>query len=516
MTGEKMRKNNVARVTGVIGLALSLSACGGNGFISQTRDAGEDALERSAAAVDSIQERPGLRNGGVQVSDGVFMAAAEERANATALLPSRVQAPGAVTLQSRDDLGLPQIAERLTKITGIKHVASLGASSSQEEGEGDGAATGSATKAAQATIRPEYRGRLSEVLNEISRRFNVEWTYEDEQVVFRDYVTRQYQVSSIPSATSGGSSFGGSSSSYSTDFWSEIEASLDSITGDDVVISVGRSTGLITVTAPLSNQTEIKNYIEEVNGNLSQQIAFDVNVLTVSLDRSQGFGLDLETAFSDDGNAFINNFSATGNGSLSETTGTVNIGIIDGGVSVQAAIQALRRQGSVTVDTRTGVTTTNNRPVPVEVIDSIAFISGSTIETQDNGNSIVVPQPETQETGFELQIYPRIMNSSEIMVEYSVVLSELQNIQTFGSGAQIVQLPEVSSTSFNQQAILQNGQTLVMAGFERTRTRMGESEGLTGFFAGGGTRDANREKVATVIMISPRLLRGRRAITTGQ
>ncbi|RMJ11748.1 hypothetical protein PHISP_08877, partial [Aspergillus sp. HF37] len=68
-----------------------------------------------------------------------------------------------------------------------------------------------------------------------------------------------------------------------------------------------------------------------------------------------------------------------------------------------------------------------------------------------------------------MHIFPRILNNRELMVQYSVRLSELQALKSVGEGAALVQLPEVSTTSFEQQAVLENGQTLVLAGFERTR-----------------------------------------------
>jgi len=104
-------------------------------------------------------------------------------------------------------------------------------------------------------------------------------------------------------------------------------------------------------------------------------------------------------------------------------------------------------------------------------------------------------------------LLPRVLNTAEVMVEYSIELSDLNALETFGSAESAVQLPEVSRTSLSQQAILENGQTLVLAGFERrrvstTRSKPGPVARLTGL----GRDEATVDRVAQVIMITPRII----------
>lgn len=463
-----------------------------------------DVQIRSEKAIGSMQTRNNLRGGGTQTSNGVFMAARKQRSNASALLPTDLQKPNAIVLNANRVMTLPEILERLTRATSLRHMAQIGPSSGGEESDGS-----------NLSFRPDFQGRLSEILDKIAERLDLEWTYQNEQIVFRDYITKQYQISSLPSSISGGSEVGEVSSSYSTDFWSEIEASINATVSEDVNVEIGQGTGLVMVNAKIADHDRISTLIKEINGNLSQQIAFDVNLLTVNMGNTAGLGVDIEAAFEADGSEIVQTLEGNSEGSLSGNTGGVNIAILDGRFSLDVIVQSLRTQGAVSVDTRAGVTTTNNRAVPVEVIDSVAYISGSTIEQNERGGTLVVPQPETAETGFRLQIFPRIMNTREIMVEYAVKISELQRLQNFGEGESFLQLPEISETSFTQQAVLENGQTLAMAGFERTRTRYDKSVGLASLLSGGGSEEVVKEKVATVILIRPRILDTRRSIRAG-
>lgn len=512
----------------------------------EARDSIDKTSMRSQSALEAFAERQSRRAGGAQITDGLFVAPVAERANAAALLPAHVERPGAVVLSSREPMSLAELSSRLTSATNIPHILSLGpsggggevsdggllsreaqgsfqdlAASDGQDGDapavrasGRGNGVTSSTSGGRK-VNLALKGSLSEVLDKISANYEVEWSYQDGKIIFRDYVSRQYQISSIPSSTTGGSSVGSASSSYSTDFWAEIESSVEGILGDDVVYSIGRSTGLMSVTAKVADHAKIEDYISEINEALSQQIAFDVNVLSVTLSEDGGRSLDLGIALEEAGGGSSLNFE-NGIGALADA-GTMNIEIVDGILNFEAMMSALSKQGEVSIDTRTGVTTMNNRPVPVEVIDSISYIASVASEETDAGTTRLVPTPGTQDTGFSLQIFPRIMNDRQIMVEYSLDLSELKALQTFGEGDTRVQLPEVSSTSFSQQVILENNQTLVLAGFERTRTSYNAdvTNRFGGAFGVGGGRQADEERVATVLMIKPRILKSHKAITSG-
>ncbi|MEP3670772.1 MAG: hypothetical protein ABJN42_29085 [Roseibium sp.] len=493
---------------------------------------------RVGAALTQFGDRPSLRAGGAQLSEGVFVAATAERSNAAALLPSRLQRAGAVRLESRDRLSLPDIALRLSEVTGVQHVVALGptgaitsgaevARGSDLQGEqqdpsgrsyiasepaGESAAEG-------IRIRPNLRGPLSEVLNELASNFEVEWTYSDGRILFQDYVTRQYQISALPTTNTGSTTIGSnemtSSSTSTTDMWTDIRNSLQGLIGQGSNMSISSSSGLITVTAKVSDQDRVRKYVTELNGTLSQQITFDVNVMTVTMNKHDSFGLDISAAFAGtDANASTGFTSSVGQ---SGNTGVVNIGVVSGDFSLSAVARALSSQGKVSVNTRAGATTSNNRMVPIEVVDTIGYVSESEVTRDSDGDFESVNRTvEEATTGFQLQVLPRVMNNRDIMVQYSVKLSELTALRDFGTDDNQIQLPEISTTSFEQQAVISNGQTLVLAGFERSRAEyetQGPARPRLGIF--GGSREAESTKVATVLMITPRLVNRNSAIRSG-
>lgn len=500
----------------LVALTIALSGCAGG--ISRTEGQFNRTNDTVNAGLARFDQRAGVRAGGAQFSDGIYVGATPERRNAAVLLPSRLQAADAVRLQSRDPMGLTDIAQRLSEITGVPHLVALGPTGQVSEvaletlktaEEADqseaiealarslsGAKTGG-----DVTMRPNLKGPLSGILDEVGSTFDVEWSFSDGRVIFRDFITRQYQISALPSATQSSSSVGSdaiqSSSSLATDVWSEIRTALDGIVGDGANVSIGAATGMVTITARVSDQNRVQEYIQKLNMAVGQQITFDVNILTVALSDENAVGIDLQRAFQ------AVNAQALGAENIITRAGAgvVNIGLIDGDVDISAVAKALATQGKVSVTTRAGATTSNNRVAPIEVVDQRAYLREVALTTDSNGQSRTSRTADTVTTGFQMQLFPRILNTRDIMVQYSVRLSELNDIKVFGDGNEAIQLPEVSTTSFEQQAVLENGQTLILAGFERNRAEVSNSKGLF-----GASMDRRIDRVATLIMITPRIV----------
>ena len=501
--------------------------------------------------LERLGERSALRPGGSQFTDGIYVGAAAERNNFSALLPANLEKPGAIRLVSKDPLTLGAVSGALSEMTAIPHVMALGptgqivaANSDETKTAMEAVQTSSAavateigdktrpaprntaatsargsavTSSSGLTIRPNLRGSLSDVLDQVANAFEVEWVYSDGRILFRDYVTRKYQITALPTTSTYASAVGSnditSNTAITSDVWAEVRDTMKGLVGEQAQVSIGSTTGLVTVTAKVSDQNRVQEYVEQLNGSLAQQITFDVNVLTVTLSDNQSFGLDLSAAIDgSDGAAAFGNTPTFGRKIADDATsnvsiGSVNIGVISGDVQLGAIVNALSSQGQVSVSNRTGATTSNNRGVPIEVVEEQAYLAEVSVEDDSNGNQTVTRTPGTVTTGFQMQLLPRVMNNRDIMVHYTVRLSSLNDLKTFGTGNEAVQLPEVSTTSFEQQAVLKNGQTLVLAGFERERLSTGKDGGVGGV-SGGITagHSSTESKVATVLLITPRLV----------
>lgn len=499
---------------------LALAAC--DGIQKNTDAAVAEANQRVVNAGRNFAGQRTFRAGGLQVSQDRFVAPMAERLQPERDLPARVQAPGTVVLVSRDPLRLVDIADRLADATGIPHALDLGPVSgagrdapSPVRRAGDAAAVPAAaglpatpTRAASMAIRPSLRGSLGDVLDEVAAAFDVEWTYSGNRVVFRDYVTRQYQMSILPVTSSLSSGSAGISSTASVDLWAEFEAGLQGVLGEGARVNVGRGTGILTVTALLADHDRLQEYLGRMNATMGQQIAFDVNVLSVDVGAAKGLALDLVGALD-----VMDGVSYVGGGGLSSSIGGLNFSIFEGALQLTGIIEALSTQGSVALENRIGATTTNFQMVPVEILDEITYVSevSEETETDDAGNetTTISVSAETLTVGIELQLLPRVLNAREIMLRFGVRLNDLTDLSSIDVAgfSGLIQLPEIARTNFEQQVVLATGQTLVLAGFERTRNETtAQGVGNARFLGLGGERSAQQSRLTTVVFITPRLL----------
>lgn len=503
--------------------SLALSACSQN---FSTADGRVNAAAQNASlGFERFSDQPSVRSGGVQLSNQPFVAAQRQRNSSAARLPARVQGANAVHLQSRDPLGIADIAARLSEITGIPHALALGPTgqiatqvmlpSTVEDSEAVSLIRNAAISQVRSSgspsgdirIRPNLRGPLSSVLDELSSNFELDWTYSENRIIFRDFVTRQYQIDALPFTETATADLSANnlsaSTAVTTDIWGEISTAIEGLLTDGSNVSFGSSTGTITVTARISDHARVNDFIRATNERVGQQVTFDVNVITVVLNERDTLGIDISAAVARSGFAV----DLIGRPQAASGIGSVNIGVTRGGFNLQALAQALSEYGRVSVETRAGTTTANNRVAPIEVIDEVAFLREVRIEESTSGNrDRITRSTDTATTGFQMQLMPRILNTRDIAVQYAVRISELNNLRTFGDGNEAVQLPEISTTAFQQQAVIQNGQTLIMAGFERRRV---ERDTRTGgaILRAGRSESSNMQRVATVLMITPTIVR---------
>jgi type II secretory pathway component GspD/PulD (secretin) len=482
-------------------LAFALIGC--DGTLERSQDAVASAQARTVQLNNDFYSRPPVRATGAQTSSANFVAPEIIDLKASDRLPASAETATSVVLISRDPLRLADIAARLSDITKIQHSVELGPNGIEVEAGADGAAVASTSRAGSLAIRPSLRGSLSSVLDKVGSAFDVEWTYQDGRVVFRDYVTRQYQLSAMPVTSSMGFSAVETSSSSSLDMWAELEEGLENVAGPNSQLSIGQGTGILTVTAMLSDQDRVRDYIATMNQTMGQQIAFDVNVLTITAQNAENYGLDLESvAFGDSVT-----IDWTGGQRLPDPVGSVNVGIISGNFSLDAIITALSSRRNVSIETRAGATTTNFQMIPVEVVEERNYVSEVEVEIDDNGNAVQSITTDTIVTGFQMQLLPRVLNTREILLRYSLNLSDLVALETFESGDGSVQLPQVTRSKFEQQVILKNGQTLVLSGFERQRTET-ENRGVGSprFLGLGGVEKGEIRRASNIVFITPRLL----------
>ena len=241
-------------------------------------------------------------------------------------------------------------------------------------------------------------------------------------------------------------------------------------------------------------------------------------MLQVEVDESRGFGFDLNAAFKDrtasGGNITLgdNNFGPTG---LIDGNSGMSMKILSGDVTVNAAIQALSTQGVTTLVTSGTVTTMNNKPAPIQVVKTQNYISEY---TKTNNGTVggeasydVTVETEEIETGFTLDVLPRIMDHGRLMMLFSLNLSDLLDLENVNLDSSeesgYIQNPIIEERGFSQEVALKSGETLVLSGYERVETTSDKAGlGAVNNNILGGHQKVDKTRSIVVILLTPVVL----------
>jgi type IVB pilus formation R64 PilN family outer membrane protein len=425
--------------------------------------------------------------------------------------------------------------------------------------------------ATQDAMKVNFEGKLSEFLNQMSSHFNVSWEYSAGEIRIFRFVTRTYTVHALPSSidlkatltadsssqdNSGGSGGGGGGtpsggsggsnqkvdSSVNIEIWKDITTAVTAIVGGYGHVSTAVSTGTLTVSAPPPIISRVQSYLDGQNERLNKQVSVSVEVLDLDILDADNYSFDLQGVFQQAENfgftfgtlgGALNGLSSvitgSGNGpysgmasNISNTNSGAEFGVISPSSNWRGSngvIQALSTAGRVTVRTTASVTTLNGVPAPLQVSNTRGYVSNimvTAFPTIGAGS----PTSETQlttstiTTGFSLSLLPRInADNTGLLLQFGISISDLNGADngfdnyTTPDGTETVQLPNVNSRNFVQQAFVPNGSTLVLAGFEQNENNATSTGvGSPGFMGLGGSQVGKAQRKVLIILMTPVVL----------
>lgn len=453
---------------------------------------------------------------------------------------------GKITLSiSETQIPLAVAASEITRVTGIpvrisadvelqrSGAASAGTATTGTATTGTAAAEAAATYPAWGTtVDLNFVDvALSDMLDQISARMGISWEYraKDGAIYFSRYVTRTFSLTILPGQTkqsasvgkSGGSEgFAASSSSgidTNIDTWATIEGEIKAMMTTNGKIALSPSTQTVTVTDVKDTMERVEQYVKRLNHTMTRQIYFKVDVVNVSLGKGSEFGVNWslvkQTLMQATPNyqVALNSMGATG-GATGSSAGLTVLSALNGATNPfagsQALLQALQSVGNTTVYDTRRIVTLNNQPTPVAVTNQISYVQSvipGVAASLNTPATAAVPTMATLTTGYLLNIYPTILSENEVLVQFSVDISELAGMKVIPSGTGInIEQPQISATQFLQRAKVRAGDTIVLSGYARNRYQSNEQGTLHHDQpALGGGFVGNNQKDELIVMITP-------------
>lgn len=488
----------------------------------------EDALttlKQPVAAPSSleVEEKPYFGNNAVAFDNGEP-------------LPSRLEGHDSLVITFDRALTLPEIAARIQNAANVRVMVQAAQSTSKEGANKDG------NNSALETFLPAdgvevaggrvlWQGQLSNLLNQVADRFDAEWQYRSNAVVISQHIVRTFMLNalagtvdvlgSVKSSTSDSS--GGNLPSQTVDttaklsIWEEIQKTVENIAGTNARTSFSPATGTITVAGAPSAVHDIEKYLTMQNRLRLRRVSVETQILTVKLNKEHSNIVDLDIVIK---NALRNQpFGIRNLGSAAENA--TMIGAVPKVVGTGAVITPTKSIASilikdlsaisenVSVDYTGTLVTLSDQPAPLQVSTKTTYVARSTTSSTSDTNSSTSLEPGTIDAGLNMNVLPRVIGQDKVMLRVAIGLTDLVSNDDFtsGDGKSRIQLPVVDATGFLQNTVLQSGETLVLAGFEKKNTTDNESGlGASWNIFGGGSQNYGKGREIRVLLIKATIL----------
>lgn len=538
--------------------AIALSACssdmgtpGSREGTSAQIDAMEAQINEDSSLLTNATETG--RPSNINVRDGLYLGEDGFRTGRGSPLPRRFETNDGVSMHISEDISIFEFAPKLRQLTGLRvdyrdiaftpQAFTPGSGTSGGETGTSGSTADSTSTSAMASegasskdvdkgdhpadinFRVDYTGPLSGLLDYVASQIGADWEYRGGRIKFLGAQTVTYTVWALPGTTStsasiggGGSSdvFGGASPatterSIESDYWADLSSGLEAILPEAAGsrYTLNQANGTITVTAYQNIHERVSDYIAQENARLSRQVAVKVDVLAFTAENSDsrstqidgimqnlawGLGADISTA----ANAVENGAS------LGVTILENDKNIAENLVGTNAVIQALSKQGKVSMLESVSVMAMNNASTPISIMKEKAYLSGTTTTIDDDGTEETEVETGLLNSGINMVVTPRILSGGEVNLDYTMNLSNLTSLESFESDTVTVQLPEVETRNFMQSVNMDSGATMVIAAYDSQRnTRDGSGPFDPSFWGLGGSDSYETENTKIMVLMSP-------------
>lgn len=378
-----------------------------------------------------------------------------------------------------------------------------------------------------------YRGTLEEALNLLGAKTNLSWKWNGKEVEIYRYETKTYNIAALAGSTltssnvdlkgdtSGSAAAGGSGGAQGSapasgssnsnvsrkatlTTWDEVKTFLIAQLSQQGSIAVLESAGAVTIKDTPDIHKRIEKSINDLNALLSKQIYLNIDIFAVSKSDADDAGLDLNLAW---GASDQFNFSSL-TSSSSKAPNTFSIGILKGPwKDSNIMAKALSSIGQTSIVNQFSVTTLNGQPTPIASNRKQSYLATTKVTVQGTtGSTTTELQAGEISSGINLNVIPKIEPNGNILLEYAMNLSDVEDIIPLNSpdGTSTIQLPISNLKSVLQRASLRSGETLVLSGFKQTNAKLSKSGvGSPSNMLLGGSHNASAGSQYLVITVTP-------------
>jgi len=519
-------------------LAFAIAAISG---CSTVVDKSYDAVRSDMGAVkEEIKHNGNLKKSSVVETDDIWLGGEPFKVSDSAAAPAILKRN--VAFKQLDPISVGDLVSMLSMDLGVKIIltqdaieytsrsaeqSKAAAKSEAPSAAGDlessifGQMASSGNIGADTKLTLDFKGSVEQLLNVVAGKTGLFWRYEYGEIVIKRNETKSYVIDIIPGKTefssemksdlaSGDESSGSSVHSTKSEIkpdgaWEALDKSLQTILSDSGKIAYAESVGTITVTDTPQVQSRVAEFIKNVNGIASKQIAVKADVYEITSDENGAFDTNIMALYDWKGDlnlGFDGQKLSFGVGSKDKATDNKFSS------TSQATLDLLRTNKNASLVTSSTIYAMNGQATPFQQMDEIGYLAQVTVTQGENVNPQSSLTPGKTSQGFSMMILPRVMSDGRVMLNFAVDSSRINSIDEYGTEAQgKIQLPNRSTNKYQQLVAVNSGQPLMIAGLERTENtaQIGSKFGRYSWMLGGNQKGGKR-KVMTMIVLTPYIM----------
>jgi general secretion pathway protein D len=276
-------------------------------------------------------------------------------------------------------------------------------------------------------------------------------------------------------------------------------ASMGTGTGEDEArVGLDRESNTLLVFASPSKWVQVQRILGEID-RPQRQIMIEASIVEVTLGKTFEFGVDWNV-FS--GNLQIGSVN-NGEGDVQPTFPGLSVSYFNN--DIEAALRALGSRTAIEVISRPKIIAVDNRAARLQVGDQVPVVTQRAQNT-GAGDAPVINSIDYRSTGVILNVTPRIVGDSRLVLDVSQEVSSVGRTRTSG-----IDSPTIQQRRFESTLVLENGATVALGGLISSTQSDGDSGvpwlkdvPAVGSLFKSQTRDRTRSEL--IVLLSARIL----------
>jgi type IVB pilus formation R64 PilN family outer membrane protein len=270
------------------------------------------------------------------------------------------------------------------------------------------------------------------------------------------------------------------------------------------VIAKSEALGTVTVTDEAAVLDRIDAFVRQTNERVTRQVRMKVEVLAIELNTAESYGIDWQLVWE----SLNGRYAGVGNiaANALEGSNTVEVAVIDptyNYAGTSALVNALSRQGQVSVETSQVINTLSGQPGAVQVGGETAYLARRAVLALNDQQAQVSTELATVADGASITALPVVIDGNAILVQLQLNLNQLRDLRVVGSANERLEAPQIDTRQTLQRVKIPSGGTMILSGFEQDRVRY-EHRGVGSprFQAAGGGRTGERRRTVLVVVVT--------------